>query len=60
MTFKDIPLKEKGISLGKKPVQWNTKKEHSWEKYKTLTTNNFKLENLANSSIEDTDIFIKK
>ena len=57
--FKGIPRNKESPSLGKKFIAWNKNKSNGWTKYKELTTNNPKLERLANSNIEDPDVLMK-
>ena len=55
LTFKDIPLKSEQKVGGPKYTIWNTNKEGGWEKYKEMTEDNPKLEEVGRDSSNDAD-----
>ena len=60
MKFKNIPMKPQNNLSGTKYSTWNTNKEGGWTKYKDITEDNTKLEDIGSEEIVDALITMKK
>ena len=57
--FHDIPLRSNLKSVGVKYTLWNTNKPNGWQKFHELTTNNKKLDSIANDPTNDANVIMK-
>ena len=53
MTMKNIPKRKLKQKKAPKVVRWNTNKKDGWKRYKEITSNNIKLNNIANSDVAE-------
>ena len=60
LVFKNLQLKSRQQKNGCKITMWNTNKDGGWEKYKELTEDNTKLQEVAVDSSEDPDHMMNK
>ena len=60
LKFKNIPLKPTKSLSGSRHSTWNTNKEGGWERYKDITGENSKMDNIGDEAIEDATETMKK
>ena len=60
LVFKNLPLKNSQVNPGPKFTLWNTNKEGGWEKYKMLTEENTKFNEVAEDVHSDPDELMTK
>ena len=60
LNFKGIPKKKVTLPGKKSHIRWNTNKKDGWNQYKKLTSENDKLDEIANSDLNDPDEIMEK
>ena len=60
LTFKDIPQAVHKTLKRTGNVRWNTNKPGGWDKFISLTTSNEALEQIANTSLDDSNVIMNR
>ena len=58
LTFKDLPVDNKSLSLGKKFTRWNTNKRNGWENYFYFTDTNERFDEIVQYDANDPDFIM--
>ena len=58
INFKGIPLRRMKRRMENKKLLWNTNKPNGWNLYKELTSNNIRLDNIAQETCNDSNIIM--